>query len=475
MNRIATNWSLRRLTTMLAVGIVAAGLTWWCVTPQPWRTLTFSGHAVNQGFLSPDGKLFAVAYNPGLDGQGRGLDSSRDVVVRFVELDTGHEVAQWQGDFEPLGFSGDSRSMSAVSHSDRHPRQSGRHPMQFIAIDPLTGLVRTLLELDSPSDVASITLSNDQQTLVRHRRREDDPVLEVWDLPAGRLRGMIDLEGHDGNFFTISRDGRRLVLGDGWRGGKVTEPHEVIEPRGVRIWNLETCRLVTKITGYPQAVNAAYFVEETETLRMESVQRKLKLSGHGWDMRPTDPCILEYDIAKGELQDGGLKFDWYVLADFYNEMWGSCHHLSTAGTELHAENFGTGQWNDRPSFGLMTRLLSLPVANWRRYLGQIGVSWINTGNGQCEFELVNTTTGLVEWKRRWSGDFDEYEHIVSSSGCSFAEIHRPVGTRRVTVSIWKIPVSHWQTWAPWIAVASGVAATVLVSAATRSRFRTKRL
>lgn len=265
----------------------------------------FAGHKafVRSVAFDPTGKLLATG--------------SFDKTVRIWALDTGRELAVWDGYDSPITyliFSRDGSTLLSQSENSVYVRSVGEERTGSKRIDNIPPfrphvttlsadgrwfaclsrdavvLVCDLNDADAPlefrdpdSEIRSISISADGALLAAGC---DDGTINLWELRAGALR--TKLKGHVRGVICLefSRDGQRLISGG--------------EDQTASVWNVETGGEVAVLEGHEGHVFAARLA--ANGCRLATVDEgQVRI----WD--DNYECICSFDCKGHDLD----RFEWF--------------------------------------------------------------------------------------------------------------------------------------------------------------------
>jgi WD40 repeat protein/serine/threonine protein kinase len=219
--------------------------------------------------LSRDGRLAVTGHG---DGTVRLWDVTSGSCLRI--LHGGSDIVSF------VDISADGRCAVSVSSSENVVRfwdlADGRCLRTFTPDDPGRG----------PYWIKSLRLSADACLILA---ATDDGNIQVWDSRSGDLRHR--LGGHE-NYVQyakveVSADGRRALSNPIPRLG---------DDRVIRLWDLDTGRILQELTGYPASANAMCFSADGHTAAIASEDHLIRL----WDLT-TGSCTRTVTAPGGRV------------------------------------------------------------------------------------------------------------------------------------------------------------------------------
>jgi WD40 repeat protein len=296
---------------LLATGEGGAVRFWEVATGKEIRSVAL-GQAVRAVVFSPDGKLFAAHAD---DTDALSGPPWSDHTIHVGEVAGGkvlHEFHKEHHGCREVAFSPDGALLAAFR--DAEPSNEPRKEV-FVLWD-----VRTGKELRQLKDVSSAAFTPDGKKLAVGKR---GGVILLLDPHTGREAGR--LEGHRATVraLAVSPDGHSLVSAD----EGPDRPRKRKQPRtSVRLWDLDTGKVLHELRGYDETVIALQFAPDGKTVAAEDSKGNLLLydatfrkqrhrfpGGGRWDytytFSPDGKVLLlqekegpfrEWDIARGE-------------------------------------------------------------------------------------------------------------------------------------------------------------------------------
>ena len=242
---------------LVALALALASIAWWSVSGGPEATLR--GH---------DGPVYFVAFSP--DGETL-ASGGADRVVRVWDLATFRERAALRGHtgfIESVAFSPDGETLATTAtHEDRDVRLWDVATGKLKAILPRVELPpwATRHRPDGP----------DGRLRVERDRRDDSGTLTISDAMTGRK--LATLVGHPDklNCWAFAPDGQILATG----GGSTDHPWPVNPAGDVRIWDVDSGRLLARRNRHWGAVGDVHFSPDGRMLATASYDGTIML----WD------------------------------------------------------------------------------------------------------------------------------------------------------------------------------------------------
>jgi WD40 repeat protein len=176
--------------------------------------------------------------------QNRGFHHRREVKLWLNPDPGGRWVSSWMGAY-PVHFASDGSFIVATDNKDR-----------IVVLDPSTGRLHRILSQGGDSTADCLAFSDDHKAIISAGAAGE---VRVWDFQTGELSRRFPITekpvevkrfSNTGSIITypcgsvvVSQDGRRVVAD--YQDGKL-----------IKIWNVETGKLVATLPGVDQRVQA---------------------------------------------------------------------------------------------------------------------------------------------------------------------------------------------------------------------------